>query len=327
MATRLKKLRINRVDCVDAGANQHARIALYKRQEPVEKDEGGGPRTVNQILVEREAREEWWDLQRALECSVQEIMEHATPEEQSALLTQTLAEFSAKALALIPQMQAGVAKRATDAVDDICKAGRVIAANRLARLKAAMAALSQIIREAEPEEDDDMADADVAKRAEQAEARVKELEAQIAKADDVTKRLEAAEQRAQDAEAVAKRNQERLEEREYIEKAQAYTALPIKPEEDWKVLKGLDSLEPSVRDRALELLAAAEGQLALAGALTSVGKGGERRGGGSAYEDATLLAKGLVQKGTHTSETEAMEQVWRDNPALYQRYRKEGMGR
>ena len=59
MATRLKKLRINRVDCVDAGANQHARIALYKRAESVEKDdEGGGPRTVNQILVEREAREE-----------------------------------------------------------------------------------------------------------------------------------------------------------------------------------------------------------------------------------------------------------------------------
>ena len=39
MATRLKKLRINRVDCVDAGANQHARIALYKRQEPVEKND------------------------------------------------------------------------------------------------------------------------------------------------------------------------------------------------------------------------------------------------------------------------------------------------
>ena len=76
---------------------------------------------------------------------------------------------------------------------------------------------------------------------------------------------------------MAKRNQERLEEREYIEKAQRYTALPIKAEEDWKVLKAIDSLEPSVRDRALELLGAAEGQLALAGALTSVGKGGERQ--------------------------------------------------
>ena len=93
------------------------------------------------------------------------------------------------------------------------------------------------------------------------------------------------------------------------------------------MLKGLDSLEPSVRDRALELLAAAEGQLALAGALTSVGKGGERRGGGSACEDAQLLAKGLVQKGAYTSETEAMTQVWRENPALYERYRKESMGR
>ena len=39
-----------------------------------------------------------------------------------------------------------------------------------------------------------------------------------------------------------------------------------------------------------------------------------------------LLAKGLVQKGAHTSETDAMSQVWRENPALYERYRKESIG-
>lgn len=331
MPTKLRKLRITHVACVDKGANQHAHILLYKRQEPVAKDDDYDhgdytPQTVEQILSQRDAKEAWWELTGALEMSVRSIMACADPTEAADLLTQTVNEFSTRARKLLPDMV--VSKAWLEAVDEVEKAGRVIAGQRLTRIKDAIAVLQQIVREAEPaEKETEMADADVAKRAEQAEARIKELEAQIAKADDVTKRLEAAEQRAQDAEAVAKRNQERLEEREYIEKAQRYTALPIKPEEDWKVLKGLDSLEPSVRDRALELLAAAEGQLALAGALTSVGKGGERRGGGSAYEDAMLLAKGLVQKGTQTSETEAMEQVWRDNPVLYQRYRKEGMSR
>jgi hypothetical protein len=332
MATKLRKLRINRVDVCDRGANQHAHILLYKRQEPVTKDDDGydhgddTPQTVEQILSQRDAKEAWWELTGALEMSVRSIMACAEPDEAADMLTRTVNEFSTRARALLPQM--AVSKAWLEAVDEVEKAGRVIAGQRLTRIKDAIAVLQQIVREAEPgEKEEKMADADVAKRAADAEAKVAELEAQIAKAQDVTKRLEAAEARAQLAEEVAKRNQDRLEEREYIEKAQQYSALPIKAEEDWKVLKAIDAMEPSVRDRALELLAAAEGQLALAGALTTVGKGGERRGGGSALADAQLLAQGLVQKGLHTSETEAMQQVWREHPALYDRYRKESYTR
>jgi len=329
MATRLKKLRINRVDCVDKGANPHATIALYKRHEAVTKediDHDYTPRTVNQILQEREARDQWYELMSVLECSVREIVGSADPADVPGLLTQTVNEFSAAAKALIPRVS--MSKGWQEAVEEVEKAGRVIAGQRLTRIKDAIAALQQIVREAEPgEKEPDMADADVAKRAAEAEARVKELEAQVAKAEDVTKRLEAAEARAQEAEAVAKRNQERLEEREYIEKAQRYSALPIKAEEDWKVLKAIDAMEPSVRDRALELLGAAEGQLALAGALTSVGKGGERAGGSSAIEQAQALASSLVAKGAQSSLDDAMHQVFRENPALYQRYRKEASGR
>lgn len=331
MPTKLKKLVINRVDCVDRGANPMATIALFKRAEPVEKngDEGYDhdytPRTVNQILGEREAREAWVELMNVLECSVREIVGSADPADVPGLLTQTVNEFSAAATDLIPRVS--MSKGWQAAVDEVAKAGRVIAGQRLTRIKDAIAVLQQIVREAEPgAKEPDMADADVAKRAADAEARVKELEAQVAKVDDVSKRLEAAEQRAQVAEDVAKRNQERLEEREYIEKAQQYSALPIKAEEDWKVLKAIDAMEPSVRDRALELLSAAEGQLALAGALTTVGKGGERRGGASAMEQMMALADGLVAKGAHTSRDDAMREVSRQHPELYRRYRQESSG-
>lgn len=326
MATRLKQLRINRIDVVDKGAAPDARIVLFKRADPLSKDEAGGPRTVNQLLAERAAREQWWDLQRALECSVQEIMEHATPEEQAALLTQTLGEFSAKALALIPQMHAGVAKRVTAAVEDLTKAGRVIASERLGRLKAAMQALSQIIREAEPEEkDDDMADADVEKRAQAAEAAVAQLKKQLEEAtaklakgdpEQLMKRLEQAEKDV----AIEKA---RREEREYIEKANRYTTLPIKPEDDWRVFKAIDGLEESVRDRLTELLHAADGQLAIAGALAPVGKGGERRGGDSALAEAESLAQGKISKSAGMTYDSAMREVWRERPDLYRRHQSD----
>lgn len=332
MPTRLKKLRINRIDLVDRGANALAKIAIYKRQEPVEKngdDDGSShdytPRTVNQILGEREAREEWYELMNALECSVREIVGSADPADVPGLLTQTVNEFSQAAKDLIPKVT--MAKGLREAVEAVEKAGRVIAGQRLTRIKDAIAVLQQIVREAEPAaKEPDMADTDVAKRAEAAEAKVKELEVQLAKADDVTKRLDAAEKRAEAAEAVAKRNQERLEEREYITKAQAYEALPIKAEEDWKVLRAIDTLEPSVRDRALELLSAAEGQLARAGALAPVGKGGEGKGG-SAYAELDALAKAAVVKGTSADYDMAFTQAMRARPDLYDRHRRESRDR
>ena len=109
MATRLKKLRINRIDRGrQAGPNQHASIALYKRQEPVSKndeyDHGDyAPQTVEQILSQRDAKEAWWELTGALEMSVRSIMECADPSEAADLLTQTVNEFSTRARKLLPQ--------------------------------------------------------------------------------------------------------------------------------------------------------------------------------------------------------------------------------
>lgn len=329
MATRLKRLRINRVDVVDKGANSHARVLLWKRAEPVTKEDMGHdytPRTVGQILQDREARDAWYELVAALECSVREITGTASEAEMADLLAQTVEEFSAAAKKLIPQLS--VAKAATDAVAELEKAGRVIASARLGRIKAALAALEQIVREAEPDKkDDDMADTDVEKRASAAEARVKELEAQLAKADDVSKRLEAAESRAAQAEAVAKREQELREEREYIEKARGFATLPVSPKDDWKVFKAIDQMEDTTRDRLLELLHAADGQLERAGAFAAVGKGGERRGGASAWDEACALADAVVAKSAGMDRHAAIQQVWRERPDLYERHRRESRSR
>ena len=114
--------------------HQHARIALYKRQEPVEKDDDYDhgdytPQTVEQILSQRDAKEAWWELTGALEMSVRSIMECADPAEAADLLTQTVNEFSTRARKLLPDMV--VSKAWLEAVDEVEKAGRVIAGQRL----------------------------------------------------------------------------------------------------------------------------------------------------------------------------------------------------
>lgn len=331
MPTRLKKLRINRVDVVDRGANALAKIALYKREEGIVKDDYGHeytPRTVGQVLAEREAKDAWYELLAALECSVREITGAADPAAVPELLTQTVSEFSQAAKDLIPKVS--MSKAFAAAVENIEKAGRVIASERLGRLKAAMTALAQIIREAEPEEkDDDMEGADLEKRAKDAEAETAALKKQLAEA---TAKLEkgdpeALAKRLADAEKAVEIEKAKREEREYIEKASRYTTLPVKPEDDWRVFKAIDGLDESVRDRLTELLHAADGQLAIAGALAPVGKGGERRGGSSAWDEAKALASGIVSKNTSLSFDDAIAQVWRERPALYDRHCKESAGR
>jgi hypothetical protein len=309
--------RIDEVSLVDAPANQLARVLLFKRHEPVTKeDDETQPRTVAQILAQRGAFQQWYDLMSALESSMREIMEGAPPADQPDLLTQTVAEFSAAAKQLIPQL---TTKGLLDAVEAIEKAGRVIATERLGRIKAALAALEQIVREAEPEEKDDtMGETELEKRATDAEARVKELEEKLAKGDP-----EALAKRLAEAEKAVEIEKAKREEREYTEVAKGFSTLPIKTDEDWRVFKAIDAMEASTRDRLLELLHAADGQLERAGAFATVGKGGERRGGASAWDEACVLADGIVSKSAGMDRNTAIQQVWRERPDLYDRHRRE----
>lgn len=332
MAKLLKVARIDEVSLVDSPANQLARVLLFKRDEPVTKNDDEAdemPLTTQQILDRNEAQEDWWELQCALSRSVQSIMDEAAPADQPALLERTLREFLSQAEQLIPKVSPSVAKRLTPIVTTLtalAKEGRAISTDRLQRLKDALATLEQIIQEGTPaEKEPKMAETDVEKRATAAEARVKELEAQLAKGDPeaLAKRVEAAEQRAIQAEAVAKREQELREEREYIAKAQGYTTLPVHPKDDWKVFKAIDAMDAPTRDRLLELLDAADGQLAIAGALGAVGKGGERRGGTSAWDEISTLATGIISKSTGMTFDTAVQQVLRERPDLYDRHRKE----
>lgn len=139
MATKLKRLVIDRVDLVDRGANPDAHIALFKRaREPdtersdsMEKQDEGWltrvvsaiakklglsdadvakmePMTVGQVIDHDKAMDEFWTLKYALSRSLESIMEcDKTMEEKVALMGMAVGEFAQKANALSATMQDG----------------------------------------------------------------------------------------------------------------------------------------------------------------------------------------------------------------------------
>lgn len=139
MPTKLKDLKITKVDFVDAGANQRAHIALFKRAPKggeevgeskmkniihaiakrlgleedetvdVEKAEGGAKTfgAANSELKQQRVCDEIWNVTDALRCSLFSIMRDDTVTDKTALLKQSLSEFNVAALGFANQWGEG----------------------------------------------------------------------------------------------------------------------------------------------------------------------------------------------------------------------------
>jgi DNA repair exonuclease SbcCD ATPase subunit len=178
----------------------------------------------------------------------------------------------------------------------------------------------------------------------QAEAKNAELAAEVAKLrapeaepedvlkslpEAIRKRIEDAEAKAAEAEAVAKRERDARQEREYIEKMQAYTGLPVNPAEDWRVLKALDALPAeyaAAKDRLLALLKAGDEAMIHANITKRQGHSGSSDMGTSAYGRIESQARELVSKGFSPTMEQAMDVVIQQFPSLYAEYRREQKG-
>jgi hypothetical protein len=139
MPTKLKDLKITKVDFVDAGANQRAHIALFKRAPKggeevgeskmkniihaiakrlgldddeavdVEKAEGGAKTfgAANSEMNQQRICNEIWNVTDALRGSLMSIVCDDTVEDKTALLKQSLSEFNIAALGFANQWGEG----------------------------------------------------------------------------------------------------------------------------------------------------------------------------------------------------------------------------
>ncbi|MCL6597951.1 MAG: hypothetical protein K6T81_04355 [Alicyclobacillus macrosporangiidus] len=238
----------------------------------------------------------------------------------------------------------------------IMKAGRKISASRMQTLKQIHDLLSQLIAEVDdsPSSDsdnnskgDDQVSIDKSKLPEDVRKHIEGLEAQIEELkksaaagggqqpqpqpediwksmpEEVRKRFEEMEKRAREAEEIAKRERDERVLREYIAKAQAFRGLPVQPEEFGKVLKALAEKAPEEYQKVEDVLKAADEAIAKGKLFAELGKGGSGVTVG-AYAQLQSIAKSKMEaSGGKLTMEQAFAEAAKENPNLYEQYRKE----
>lgn len=125
--------------------------------------------------------------------------------------------------------------------------------------------------------------------------------------------------RAEEAIALEKAEREKIL---YIAKARSFKFLPINPDDDWEVFKGMATLPATVQERLDTLFKAAE-ELGRQAGLTKVwGRDGVPTGGDAPLDQLTTLARSYVAKGLDTSESDGMTRAIRERPDLYEAHRQ-----
>ena len=188
MATRLKNLRLDRIDLVDRGASQDehgegAHVILFKRAEQVAKqpteaapnsnsnsNNGEQARTFNEMLAERmdsevytDAKDELWDYVYALQNALCSALKDAAVTDKAAAMRNDVMQFQAALQEAIPIWSGGGA---------VYKVGRKVSAGRMARLRTMYEHLKAIMTEG----GEDMVKMDVNKLAPEVQAHIVEIE-------------------------------------------------------------------------------------------------------------------------------------------------------
>lgn len=145
------------------------------------------------------------------------------------------------------------------------------------------------------------------------------------KLDDISKQLRVAEDRAASAEKVAKAERTARETAEFAKMAEdKYSGLPGTPVEKGAALQAIHKLGDAERDAVLKLLEA--GNSCLAAQMAPVGKGAPAAGDG-AWAKIEKAASALQTADPKISKAQAISEVCKRNPELYDEYNREEAGR
>ncbi len=130
--------------------------------------------------------------------------------------------------------------------------------------------------------------------------------------------------KAEEAERFAKAQRDARLKGEYIQKCGTFSGLPVKPDDDWAVFKAVDEkLGTPEAKRIWELLRAADEAMVKAGLFREIGVPGTRVEADSAEARIMRRADELVAKKESKTREQAVVQVAKADPALYEAYREE----
>lgn len=314
--------------------------------------------------------EQWWRLQDALRTSIRSIMDSDAQNKGELIqrsLIQYMGSLMDLLPDLEEKMDEVAMQKTKDTLSDmdsfaeeVAKAGKVISDANMKRLEQAMSAIDEILTAAKVEKKGERGTmptmeeilkglpedqrsaildalnkqekevADLKKRAEEAEAKLKKANNSDPEPEDVwkgvnpevRKRFEEMEKRAKEAEDVAKREQEARVKKEFIAKAAGYRGLPIQPEEFGLVLKDIAEKSPEQFAKLEEVLKAADEAIATGKLFEEVGKGGGSGGASDTWSKIEKAAEEIMKSDSKLTKEQAITKVAEKHPELVEAYRK-----
>jgi hypothetical protein len=315
----LRRLRVKRVDLVDAGDNPPAAVVLYKRRSnpkaaaAIDKLKqllkgymDGEARTTGEALAAQDMRM----LLSALYESINSIVEDDEVADKVALIEQSLNEALAALSSVKKEKSMDLTKVAPEVKAHIEKleADKKTAETSVAAITKERDELKTKAAAAPPAPTPTPEEAEKAKLA--------------ALPEDIRKRFE-----ANEAEVIKLR--EERETDEYIAKARALPLVGTTPEKFGPMLRRIAKGKATAEDiTEVERLVKSMGEAIKAGkTFSELGTGAQGLTGETAYAKASNLAEQLVKDGKEKSFHKAMDKVWEAHPDLWKQYSQEREGR
>ena len=308
---KLKNMKLNSVDFVPKGANQHADIELFKSAPEVPAREGvfksfvdwltkGAPETFDQTKAQKRIREKLRQFSYALDDSFESILESdMSADDKKAMLRESLDQFRAAVDNMIdgaagsgPAIPPALDEGAAPDVDKArCKKMNIDKSKLTAEEQATLDALLAKGAGSDPSsaQDDDI---------------YKGLHPAVkAELESLRKAVDAQEDR--ELEAVAKK----------------YEAIGKKPEELVPVLKSLKGTP--AYDEMISVMDAAVDAVEKSALFTEIGKTGH--GTGDAMKQADEKAAEIMKADPKLTHAQALDKVFEMNPELAAQVEKEGI--
>jgi hypothetical protein len=326
--------------------------AEYEDVDYIEKDDDTAS-SFDEQFSERNARrvmDDMWDYNYALQESICSILKDKTVTDKFELINGSIDQFVAAISSAVPVWLLG---------KSVMKAGKVMSAERLTRMKSAMESLQAIIAEAEKGDEGKMADINKSALPKDVQEYITKMEAENEtlkktqvtppaepKKDDVLKtldpvvkkmfdemetRLTASEARATAAEVVAKKLMDDGVEKTYVAKAASYDKLGVNVEEFGKVMKTIAEKAPETIEKIDAVLKAANEAVAKGNLFVETGssrQGGAGNGTSWAKIQAAAVAS-VAKSGEKMTDAQAVTKYLdtAEGKAMYEEYMKERGGK
>lgn len=312
MTKKIVNLSVDEISAVDKPANKRKFLLIKKEDEETTEK-----RTLEDVLDNEEAQQELWQSVQAFQISVRDTLndEDLGEEEKAAEIQESISQWSEKLNEIAPALAKRVDKQAVvESIKKEVPAESQQGGEDMTR--------EELIEKIEDEEIRNQISQEF-EELEKAQDSDSDDEMDIEKFDlpePVQKRIEEMEESLKATEEIAKKEREKRLNAELTKRAEEYSEVADQ-EEVFDVFKGLYDVDEELLEKVESILDAAKARMKKADLFNEVGDSGEDIT--DAEQTLEKRVKETLEKDSSLTRAQAMREVLKEDPQLYEEYRNQ----